>query len=142
MKDTWEQLEAEYKERLAKLELELTLLLNQQNSLEDVDAIKALIEELKMKITQLTTDHEELKLRCSELSVKIQTDEIEFRAKLSSREREIDWEIREMQRQQVKWEELKRCLMEERVEVHFYDKLLSPEVERMRMRHKSTSGAL
>ena len=75
---------------------------------------------------------------CSQLSVKIQTDEIEFRAKvqffshkilmevcvavqkkpgdqhhqcphdhdhyclqLSSREREIDWEIREMQKQQV-----------------------------------------
>merc|ERR1719458_544952 len=68
MKDTWEQLEAEYKERLAKLELELTLLLNQQSSLEDVGAIKALIEELKIKIAQLATDHEELKLRCSELS--------------------------------------------------------------------------
>merc|ERR1719237_1036694 len=95
MKDTWEQLEGEYKERLAKLELELTLLLNQQSSLEDVGAIKSLIEELKMKIAQLGTDHEELKLRCSELSVKIQTDEIEFRAKLSSREREIEWEIRE-----------------------------------------------
>ena len=40
MKDTWEQLEAEYKERLAKLELELTLLLNQQSSLEDTGAIK------------------------------------------------------------------------------------------------------
>merc|ERR1719458_2240828 len=40
MKDTWEQLEAEYKERLAKLELELTLLLNQQSSLEDAGAIK------------------------------------------------------------------------------------------------------
>jgi len=141
MKDTWEQLEAEYKERLAKLELELTLLLNQQNSLEDVDAIKALIEELKMKIAQLTTDHEELKLRCSELSVKIQTDEIEFRAKLSSREREIEWEIREMQKQQAKWEELKRCLIEERWEVQVYGKLLSPEVERMRKRHKSTGSA-
>merc|ERR1711934_198958 len=114
MGDTWEQLEAEYKERLAKLELELTLLLNQQSSLEDVGAIKALIEELKMKIAQLATEHEELKLRCSELSVKIQTDEIEFRAKLSNREREIEWEIREMQRQQAKWEELKRCLIEER----------------------------
>jgi len=141
MKDTWEQLEAEYKERLAKLELQLTLLLNQQNSLEDVDAIKALIEELKMKIAQLTTDHEELKLRCSELSVKIQTDEIEFRAKLSSREREIEWEIREMQKQQAKWEELKRCLIEERWEVQVYGKLLSPEVERMRKRHKSTGSA-
>ena len=92
---------------------------------------------------------------------------------MSSKEREIDWEIREISRQQVgredhqilskkhyidddhqvivtmwswfskitpfiviiikmtittkaifqeKWEELKRCLMEERVEVHFYDK--------------------
>jgi len=141
MKDTWEQLEAEYKERLAKLELELTLMINQQSSLEDVGAIKAMIEELKMKIAQLTTDHEELKLRCSELSVKIQTDEIDFRAKLSSREREIEWEIREMQRQQAKWEELKRCLIEERWEVQVYGKLLSPEVERMRMRHKS-SGAL
>merc|ERR1719209_1906636 len=129
MKDTWEQLEAEYKERLAKLELELTLLLNQQSSLEDVGAIKALIEELKMKIAQLTTEHEELKLRCSELSVKIQTDEIEFRAKLSNREREIEWEIREMQRQQAKWEELKRCLIEERWEVQVYGKLLSPEIE-------------
>merc|ERR1719295_2401010 len=141
MKDTWEQLEAEYKERLAKLELELTLLLNQQTSLEDVDAIKKLIEELKIKIAQLTTDHEELKLKCSELSVKIQTDEIEFRAKLSSREREIEWEIREMQRQQAKWEELKRCLIEERWEVQVYGKLLSPEVERMRMRHKSAGSA-
>merc|ERR1719339_778962 len=141
MKDTWEQLEAEYKERLAKLELELTLLLNQQSSLEDAGAIKLLIEELKMKIAQLGTDHEELKLRCSELSIKIQTDEIEFRAKLSNREREIEWEIREMQRQQAKWEELKRCLIEERWEVQVYGKLLSPEVERMRMRHKS-SGAL
>jgi len=141
MKDTWEQLEAEYKERLAKLELELTLLLNQQSSLEDVDAIKKLIEELKIKIAQLTTDHEELKLKCSELSVKIQTDEIEFRAKLSSREREIEWEIREMQRQQAKWEELKRCLIEERWEVQVYGKLLSPEVERMRMRHKSAGSA-
>ena len=32
---TWEQLEGEYKERLAKLELELSLLINQQSSLED-----------------------------------------------------------------------------------------------------------
>lgn len=34
-KVTWEQLEGEYKERLAKLELELSLLINQQSSLED-----------------------------------------------------------------------------------------------------------
>ena len=34
-KGTWEQLEGEYKERVAKLELELSLLINQQSSLED-----------------------------------------------------------------------------------------------------------
>jgi len=142
MKVTWEQLEGEYKERLAKLELELSLLINQQSSLEDEGQIMAMIEELKKKIGQLELEHEELKVRCSELSVRIQTDEVEFRAKMSSKEREIDWEIREISRQQEKWEELKRCLMEERVEVHFYDKLLTPEVERMKMRHTSSSAAL
>ena len=40
IKVTWEKLESEYKERLSKLELELTLLLNQQSSLEDVGQIK------------------------------------------------------------------------------------------------------
>merc|ERR1712013_883039 len=82
MKVTWEQLEGEYKERLAKLELALSLLINQQSSHEDEGQIMAMIEELK------------------------------------------------------------RCLMEERVEVHFYDKLLTPEVERMKMRHTSSSAAL
>ena len=40
IKVTWEKLESEYKERLSKLELELTLLLNQQSSLEDVGQIR------------------------------------------------------------------------------------------------------
>merc|ERR1719209_2356711 len=97
---TWEQLEGEYKERLAKLELELSLLINQQSSLEDEGQIRAMIEELKKKIGQLELEHEELKVRCSELSVRIQTDEVEFRAKMSSKEREIDREIREISRQQ------------------------------------------
>merc|ERR1719209_2487908 len=83
MKVTWEQLEGEYKERLAKLELELSLLINQQSSLEDEGQIMAMIEELKKKIGQLELEHEELKVRCSELSVRIQTDEVEFRAKMS-----------------------------------------------------------
>merc|ERR1712013_251902 len=76
------RIEGEYKERLAKLELALSLLINQQSSHEDEGQIMAMIEELK------------------------------------------------------------RCLMEERVEVHFYDKLLTPEVERMKMRHTSSSAAL
>merc|ERR1711953_1067260 len=45
MKVTWEKLESEYEERLSKLELELTLLLNQQSSLEDEGQIMAMIEE-------------------------------------------------------------------------------------------------
>merc|ERR1719486_1775893 len=63
MKVTWEQLEGEYKERLAKLELELSLLINQQSSLEDEGQIMAMIEELKKKIRQLELEHEELKVR-------------------------------------------------------------------------------
>merc|ERR1711962_877857 len=107
----------------------------------EVDILRGTYDDF-MKVTWEQLEGEELKVRCSELSVRIQTDEVEFRAKMSSKEREIDWEIREISRQQEKWEELKRCLMEERVEVHFYDKLLTPEVERMKMRHTSSLAAL
>jgi len=141
MRTTWESLEEKYKDDLANLELKLTLVLSQQTSQEDIDKIRKEIQKLESSIKGLQKSNAELIEAWSRLSVTIHEEEAAFRAQMAAKEREIDWEIREIEKRKEKLEELRRWMMEERVEVKVYEKLLTPEMQRMTKRHSSVGGA-
>lgn len=142
MRTTWESLEEEFKDDLAKLELKLTLVLSQQTSQEDIVKISEEIEKLKVSVEKLQKSNEELTIVGSNLTVTIHKEEATFRAEMSAKEKEIDAEIREIEKRKEKVEELRKWMMEERVEVKVYDKLLTPEMQRMKKRHSSVGGAI
>lgn len=140
MRGTRERLEDKYKNRLAGLQLQLSLALSKQSSEEDIAKIRAQMVELRKSIELLTSSNLELSQAWSRLSVELHEEEASFRAQVAVKEREIEHYTREATRLQEMWEELSQRLLEERAEVQVYDRLLTPEVQRMRSRHSSTSS--
>jgi len=138
-KTTQEKLEDKYKDKLTKLELDLRLALSRHVSSEDIEKIRIQISELQIKIKELTESNQKLSATWSKLSVELHEEEARFNAQMSKKEREIEHYRRETERFQEMLAELNRRLLEERAEVYVYDRLLTPEYERMKTRHKSGS---
>merc|ERR1712059_142600 len=138
-KTTQEKLEDKYKDKLTKLELELRLALSRHVSSEDIAKIRLQISELQIKITELTESNQKLSATWSKLSVELHEEEARFSAQMSKKEREIEHYRRETERFQEMLAELNRRLLEERAEVFVYDRLLTPEYQRMKGRHRSGS---
>jgi len=138
---TQEKLEEKYKDKLTKLELELSLALSKHSSSEDIAKIRLQIEKLQAKIGELQKSNLELSLTWSKLSVEMHEEETAFRAQLSVREREIEHYSKETARIQALLEVLNKRLLEERAEVQVYDRLLTPEIQRIRSRHSSVTNS-
>jgi len=138
---TQEKLEEKYKDKLTKLELELSLALSKHSSSEDIAKIRLQIEKLQAKIEELRKSNLELSLTWSKLSVEMHEEETSFRAQLSVREREIEHYSKETARIQSLLEVLNKRLLEERAEVQVYDRLLTPEIQRIRSRHSSVTSS-
>jgi len=141
MARTQQELEEKYKDKLTKLELELSLALSKHSSSEDIAKIRLQIEKLQAKIEELRKSNLELSLTWSKLSVEMHEEETSFRAQLSVREREIEHYSKETARIQSLLEVLNKRLLEERAEVQVYDRLLTPEIQRIRSRHSSVTSS-
>jgi len=130
-----QQFEMQYRTKITELELKLSLAVSQQKSPEDLEKIKKQIKELEAKISTLHGDNTSLTKVWSELTVQIKTQEAEFSAKLSDKERRILHIKKENERMFKMYEELAAKLMFTKVEVGVYEKLLSPEMNRLTTRY-------
>jgi len=130
-----QKLESIYRAQITKLELELSLAVSQQKSPEDLDTIRLQIKTLESKIVALHGNNQELTKAWSQLTVQIKSQEAEFSAKLNEKERMIFYQKKENERMMRRYEELAAKLMLTKVEVGVYDKLLSPEINRVTTRY-------
>lgn len=130
-----EQFEMEYRTQITQLELELSLAISQHSSPEDLEKIRVQIKELEARIGQLSGKNLNLSKEWSKLTVQLKMLESEFSSKMSDRERKILHVKAENTRINRLYEELSNQLMMTKVEVGVYDKLLTPELDRITTRH-------
>jgi len=130
-----EKFEMEYRAQITQLELELSLAISQHSSPEDLEKIRVQIRELEARIGQLSGKNLNLSKEWSKLTVQLKMLESEFSSKMSDRERKIVHIKAENTRINRLYEELSNQLMMTKVEVGVYDKLLTPELDRISTRH-------
>merc|ERR1719431_1478874 len=130
-----EKFEMEYRAQITQLELELSLAISQHSSPEDLEKIRVQIRELEARIGQLSGKNLNLSKEWSKLTVQLKMLESEFSSKMSDRERKIVHIKAENTRINRLFEELSNQLMMTKVEVGVYDKLLTPELDRISTRH-------
>jgi len=129
--------EMKYRSKISELELKLSLAVSQQKSPEDLEKIRKQIQELELLLTRLQAENTEYTHQWSKLTVQIKAQESEFTSMMSNKEREILHIKKENERVNRLYEELAAKLMFTKVEVGVYEKLLSPEMNRLTTRYSA-----
>lgn len=136
-----EKFEMQYRAQITQLELDLSLAISQQSSPEDLEEIRAQIKKLEASIGQLRGKNDSLSQGCSKITVELKKQESSFTATMTKREREIEHLKKENARIIQLYEELSSRLMMTKAEVGVYDRLITPELDRITARPRSTPSS-
>lgn len=136
-----EKFEMQYRAQITQLELDLSLAISQQSSPEDLEAIRVQIKKLEASISQLRGKNDSLSQGCSKITVELKKQETSFTATMTKREREIEHLKKENARIIQLYEELSSRLMMTKAEVGVYDRLITPELDRITARPRSTPSS-
>jgi len=136
-----EKFEMQYRAQITQLELDLSLAISQQSSPEDLDEIRAQIKKFEASISQLRGKNDSLSQGCSKITVELKKQETSFTATMTKREREIEHLKKENARIIQLYEELSSRLMMTKAEVGVYDRLITPELDRITARPRSTPSS-
>jgi len=132
MRVSQETLEMTYKQKISDLEVSLAVHMNSVKPTEDMTALKVEIEKYKKKMEELDSNNRDLSLQWSKLSVEIRDKEAAFNAKMSAKEIEMSYLAKQNAEYKKMYEEMRSKLLYEESEVKVYNRLITPEVDRIR----------
>merc|ERR1719466_515895 len=111
---------------------------------EDITGLKVDLEKYKKKIEELDSNNRDLSMQWSKLSVQLRDKEATFHAKMSAKEIEMAYLAKQNAEYKKMYEEMRSKLLLEASEVKVYNRLITPEVDRIRSMasEKFSSGAV
>merc|ERR1711933_391960 len=131
MRVSEESLEMSYKKKVADLEVYLKAQVDSAVPTEDMTAIKIDIEKYKKKIEELDSNNRDLSLQWSRLQVELREKEASFQAKMLAKETEIDYLAKQTAEYKKMCDEMRSKLLSEATEVKVYNRLITPEMNRI-----------
>jgi len=132
MRVSQETLEMSYKKKISDLEVSLAVQMNSVKPTEDMKELKIEIEKYKKKIEELDSNNRDLSMQWSKLSVELRDKESMFNAKMSAKEIEMAYLAKQNAEYKKMYEEMRSKLLYEESEVKVYNRLITPEVDRIR----------
>merc|ERR1711970_689938 len=131
MRVSQESLEMSYKKKVADLEVYLKAQIDSAKPTEDMTAIKIEIEKYKKKIEELDTNTRDLSLQWSRLQVELKEKEASFQAKMLAKETEMNYMAKQTAEYKKMCDEMRGKLLSEATEVQVYNRLITPEMNRI-----------
>merc|ERR1711933_535813 len=131
MRVSEESLEMSYKKKVADLEVYLKAQVDSAVPTEDMTAIKIDIEKYKKKIEELDSNNRDLSLQWSRLQVELREKEASFQAKMLAKETEMDYLAKQTAEYKKMCDEMRSKLLSEATEVKVYNRLITPEMNRI-----------
>jgi len=132
MRVSQETLEMSYKKKISDLEVSLAVQMNSVKPTEDMKELKIEIEKYKKKIEELDSNNRDLSMQWSKLSVELRDKESMYNAKMSAKEIEMAYLAKQNAEYKKMYEEMRSKLLYEESEVKVYNRLITPEVDRIR----------
>merc|ERR1712142_1237963 len=123
MRVSQESLEMTYKKKISDLEVSLAVHMNSVKPTEDMTALK---------VEELDSNNRDLSMQWSKLSVELRDKEATFNAKMSAKEIEMAYLAKQNAEYKKMYEEMRSKLLYEESEVKVYNRLITPEVDRIR----------
>jgi len=143
MRVSQETLEMTYKKKISDLEVSLAVQMNSVKPSEDITGLKIDLEKYKKKIEELDSNNRDLSMQWSKLSVQLRDKEATFHAKMSAKEIEMAYLAKQNDEYKKMYEEMRSKLLLEASEVKVYNRLITPEVDRIRRAsEKFSNGAV
>merc|ERR1712215_69120 len=140
MRESEETLEMNYKKKITDLEVALAVQMNAVKPTEDVTELKIELEKYKKKIEELDSNNRDLSLQWSKLSIELKEREANFKAKMSAKEIEMDYLVKQNAEYKKMYEEMRSKLLYEASEVKVYNMLITPEADRIKSRYSEQFG--
>merc|ERR1712002_230501 len=131
MRQTEETLERTYKTKISDLEVQLAVQMNAVKPTEDITELKIELEKYKKKIEELDSNNRDLSLQWSKLSVELREQEANFQAKMTTKEIEMAYLVKQNAEYKKLYEEMRSKLLLEASEVKVYNRLITPEMDRI-----------
>merc|ERR1712055_142203 len=131
MRVSQESLEMSYKKKVEDLEVYLKAQVDSAKPTEDMTAIKTEIEKYKKKIEELDTNNRDLSLQWSRLQVELKEKEASFQAKMLAKETEMNYKAKQTAEYKKMCDEMRGKLLSEATEVQVYNRLITPEMNRI-----------
>jgi len=132
MRVSQETLEMTYKKKISDLEVSLAVQMNSVKPTEDITELRINLEKYKKKIEGLDSNNRDLSMQWSRLSVELRDKEATFNAKMSAKEIEMAYLAKQNAEYKKMYEEMRSKLLYEESEVKVYNRLITPEVDRIR----------
>merc|ERR1719483_1258274 len=140
MRVSHETLEMTYKKKISDLEVSLAVQMNSVKPTEDITELRINLEKYKKKIEELDSNNRDLSMQWSRLSVELRDKEATYNAKMSAKEIEMAYLAKQNAEYKKMYEEMKSKLLYEESEVKVYNRLITPEMNRLSSRFKEQSS--
>jgi len=140
MRESEETLQMNYKKKISDLEVALAVQLNAVKPNEDVTELKIDLEKYRKKIEELDTSNRDLNNQWSKLTVEIKEKESAFQAKMAAKEIEMSHLAIQNAEYKKKYEEMRSKLLHEASELKVYNRLITPEMDRMVRSNEHLNG--
>merc|ERR1719483_247129 len=131
MRVSQDTLEMTYKQRISDLEVSLAVQMNSVKPTEDITELKVDLQKYKKKIEELDSNNRDLSMQWSKLSVELRDKEATFNAKLSAKEIEMAYLAKQNAEYKKMYEEMRSKMLHEASEVKVYNRLITPEMNRL-----------
>eukprot|EP00090_Calanus_glacialis_P009850 TRINITY_DN18246_c0_g1_i1.p1 TRINITY_DN18246_c0_g1~~TRINITY_DN18246_c0_g1_i1.p1 ORF type:complete len:515 (-),score=198.53 TRINITY_DN18246_c0_g1_i1:131-1639(-) len=132
MRVSQETLEMSYKKKISDLEVSLAVQMNSVKPTEDITGLRVDLEKYKKKVEELDSNNRNLSMQWSKLSVELRDKEATFNAKMSAKEIEMAYMAKQNAEYKKMYEEMRSKMLYEESEVKVYNRLITPEVDRIR----------
>merc|ERR1712183_100716 len=140
MRVSEETLKMTYKKKVSDLEVALAVQMNAVKPTEDVTELKIELEKYRKKIEELDSNNRDLSMQWSKLSVELKERESAFQAKMSAKEIEMAYLVKQNAEYKKMYEEMRSKLLNEASEVKVYNMLITPEADRIKSRYSKQFG--
>jgi len=133
-----QELEMMYIKQISDLEVQLEVRMNSVKVNEDVSKLKIELEGYKKTIEELKAANESLNKEWSKLSVEMRDKEIKFNSEMSTKNIKMAHLARLHAEYKKSYEELRHRHLYDQSEVKVYNRLITPEYERLRRKSGNT----
>merc|ERR1712106_413770 len=134
MRVSQETLEMTYKKKISDLEVSLAAQKSVKPS-EDITGLKVDVEKYKKKIEELDSNNRDLSMQWSRLSVELRDKEASFQAKMLAKETEMAYLAKQTAEYKKMCDDMRSKLLSEATEVKVFNRLITPEMNRMNSRY-------